>query len=92
MYNGERRFCNGQSANISKKVVGVFPANEKKKNEFNDISIKMKYKGAKYSFMIVNTDSADKDWWHWWSFLDIDGEDPLVFSTLLDGGSPRNNY
>ena len=52
----------------------------------------MKYKGAKYSFMIVNTDSADKDWWHWWSFLDIDGEDPLVFSTLLDGGSPRNNY
>ena len=52
----------------------------------------MKYKGAKYSFMIVNTDFADKDRWDWWSFLDIDGEDPLFFFTLLDGGSPRNNY
>ena len=30
--------------------------------------------------MIVNTDSADKDRWPWF------------FSTLLDGGSPRNNY
>ena len=64
---------------FQKKLWECFQLMKKKKKKFNDISIKMKYKGAKYSFMIVNTDSADKDRWHWWSFLDIDGEDPLVF-------------
>ena len=32
MYNGERRrFCNDRVQIFKKKVVGVFPANEKKK-------------------------------------------------------------
>ena len=31
-----------------------------KKNRFNDISIEVKNKEAKYPFMIANTDPADK--------------------------------
>ena len=34
--------------------------------------------------MIANTDPADKDGWHWWIFLDIDGKDSLFFLTLLE--------
>ena len=68
--------------NISKNFVGLFPAD--KKNRFNDISVEIKNKGIKYSFMIASTDPVDKDGWHWWSFLDIHGEDSLFFSTLLE--------
>ena len=88
----EEDFVMTECKYLKKKLWECFQLMKKKKNEFNDKSIKMKYKGAKYSFMIVNTDFADKDRWDWWSFLDIDGEDPLFFFTLLDGGSPRNNY
>ena len=75
-------FIKTSGENISKKFMGVFPADEK--NRFNDISIEIKNKRAKYSFMIVNTDSAGKDGWHLWSFLDIDGKDSLFLSTLLE--------
>ena len=74
-------FIKKSGNNISKKVVGVFPANEK--NRFNDISIEIKNKGAKYPFVIANTNPADKDEWYWWSFLDIDGEDSLFFFNSL---------
>ena len=75
-------FIKKSDENISKKIMGVFPAD--RKNRFNNISIEIKNKGAKCSFMIANTDSAGKDGWHLWSFLDIDGEDSLFFSTLLE--------
>ena len=74
-------FIKKSGENISKNFMGVFPADEK--NRFNDISIESKNKGAKYSFIIANTDSAGKDGWHLWSFLDIDREDSLFFPTLL---------
>ena len=39
-------FIKKSGDNISKKIVGVFPADEK--DRFNDISIEIKNKGAKY--------------------------------------------
>ena len=55
-------FIKKSGNNISKNFVGVFPADEKKKkNRSNEISIEMKNKGAKYLFMIANTDPANKD-------------------------------
>ena len=79
-------FIKKSGVKISKKFMGVFPADEK--NRFNDISIEIKNKGAKYSFMIANTDSAGKDEWHLCSFLDINGEDSLFF---WKSRSPRNS-
>ena len=59
-------FIKKSGENISKKIMGVFPADEK--NRLNDIRIESKNKGVKYSFMIANTDSAGKNGWHLWSF------------------------
>ena len=55
-------FIKKSDDNISKSFVGVFPADEKKR--FNDTSIEIKNKVAKYSFMTANTDPVDKDGWH----------------------------
>ena len=76
-------FMNKSGDNVSKNILRMFPADEK--NRLNNINIKIKNKGAKYPFMIANTDTDDKSGWHWWSFLDIVGENSLFFfSTLLE--------
>ena len=75
-------FIKKSGDNISKNFLGVFPADEK--SRLNNGSIELKKKGAKYPFMVANTESADKDGRHWWSFLDIDGEDSQFFFTLLE--------
>ena len=56
-------FIKKSGDNISENFVGVFPADET--NRFNDLSTGIKNKGAKYPFMIVHTDPADKDGWYW---------------------------
>ena len=75
-------FIDKSGDNISKYFVWVFPADEK--NTLNNISIEIKNKGEKYPFIIANTDPAYRGGWHWWSFLDLDGEDSLFFSTFLE--------
>ena len=36
-------------------------------------------KKGKYAFIIVNTDSSDKDGTHWWRTLDIEPQTDLFF-------------
>ena len=73
-------FVKKSGDNISKNFLGVLPADEE--NRFNNVSIELKEKGAKYPFMVANTESADKDGRHWWSFLDIDGGDSQFFCSF----------
>ena len=56
-------FIKKSGDNISENFAGVFPADET--NRFNHLRTGIKNKGAKYPFMIVNTDPADKDGWYW---------------------------
>ena len=65
--------------------VGVFPSNYM--NKFINHVAMIEDKEGKYSFMIANTDSDDKKGVHWWSVLNIEPRNDLLFfdSFGLDG-------
>ena len=60
-------FENVEDNDIKENFVGVFPSNYI--NRF--ISFHEMSKEKKYPFIIMNTDRANKDGTHWWSFLDL---------------------
>ena len=57
--------------------VGVFPSNYM--NKFINHVAMIEDKEGKYSFMIANTDSDDKKGVHWWSVLNIEPRNDLLF-------------
>ena len=61
----------------NENFVGVFPANHM--NRFIDYKSLISEKEGKYRFLIVNTDSSDKDGTHWWSILNIEPKTDLLF-------------
>ena len=62
-------FENVEDDDIKENFVGVFPSNYI--NKFISFHEMVKEKNKKYPFIIMNTDRADKDGTHWWSFLDL---------------------
>ena len=60
-------FENVEDNDIKENFVGVFPSNYI--NRF--ISFHEMSNNKKYPFVIMNTDRANKDGTHWWSFLDL---------------------
>ena len=54
-----------------------FPA--KLMNRFIEYKTMIFEKKGKYPFVIVNTDSSDKNGTHWWSILDIEPHTDLFF-------------
>ena len=71
---------NLEDDNIMKKIVSVFPA--KHMNKFIDFKSMISEKTGKYTFLIVNTESSDKDGIHWWSKLHIEPKIDLFFIRL----------
>ena len=55
---------------LIENFVGVFPANEMIR--FFDYKSVTSGRKGKYPFIIVNTDSCEKNGMHCWSILDID--------------------
>ena len=55
--------------NIKKKNCGVFPSNYV--TRFITFHSMITETGARYPFIIMNTDCSDKKGTHWWSFLDL---------------------
>ena len=51
---------------VKKSFVGVFPTNYVKR-----FITFMTETGARYPFIIMNTNCSDKKGTHWWSFLDL---------------------
>ena len=64
--------------------VGVFPSNYV--NKFINHAAMISDRG-KYPFIIANTDASDKPGVHWWSILDIEPRNDIVFFYFfgLDG-------
>ena len=65
--------------------VGVFPSNYM--NKFINHVAMIEDKEGKYPFIMANTDSDDKKGVHWWSVLNIEPRNDLLFfdSFGLDG-------
>ena len=55
---------------INENFISVFPANHM--NKFIDYKSLLSEKKGNYSFLIANTDSAEKNGRHWWSILGIE--------------------
>ena len=62
-------FTEKTSDDIKKIFIGVFPSNYVIK--FISFHSMMTETGARYLFIIMNTDRSDKKCTHWWSFLDL---------------------
>ena len=62
-------FENVEDEDIKENFIGVFPSNYI--NKFISFHEMAKEKNKKYPFIIMNTDRANKDGEHWWSFLDL---------------------
>ena len=60
-----------------KNFLGVFPANHM--NKFINFKSMISEKSGEYPFLIVNTDSSDKDGTHLWSILNIKPKIELLF-------------
>ena len=54
---------------VKKNFVGIFPSNYVKR--FINFHSMMTETGARYPFIIMNTNCSDKKGTHWWSFLDL---------------------
>ena len=72
----EEIFRDIDDADINNNFVGVFPSNHM--NRFIDYK-SMKPDKDKYPFIIVNTDSSDKNGMHWWINLDTEPKTDLFF-------------
>ena len=70
---------------LDDNFVGVFPSNHL--NKFINHAAMISEKKGKYSFVIANTDSSEKDGTHWWSILRIEPKTDIFFfdSFKLDG-------
>ena len=73
----EKIFRDIDDPDINDKLVGVFLANHM--NRFIDYKSMIPEKKDKYPFIVVNTDSSDKNGMHWWSNLDIEPKTDLYF-------------
>ena len=73
-----------------KNFVGVFPANHM--NKFINFKSMICEKSGKYPFLIVNTDSSDKDGTHLWSILNIKPKIDLLFFYYLLGIDRLKNF
>ena len=62
---------------IDENFVGAFPTNHM--NRFIDYATMISEKKDKYSFIIANTDSSDKDCTYCWSIMDTDPKTDLFF-------------
>ena len=62
-------FAEKTSDNVQKNFVGVFPSNYVIR--FISFHSMMTESGARYPFIIINTDRRDKNGTHWWSFLNL---------------------
>ena len=73
----EKAFKELNDQDIDENFVGVFPAN--RMNRFIDYKTMISEKEGKHPFIIVNTDSDDKDGTQWWNIMDIEPKTDLLF-------------
>ena len=69
------KFVNEIDDDLKSNFVGVFPSTHILK--FIKITDLVRHGNTKYPFMILNTDRADKNGTHWWSFLEISTKEQI---------------
>ena len=74
---------------ILKNFVGVFPSNYM--NKFIDHASMISDKG-KYPFIIANTDTSDKPGVHWWSIIDIELRNDVLFFLFFQSRRTKAFY